>query len=51
MCTFCYYSLFIADILILCVLLFQVIAVIQKLEPMIEYMHFSDQYSGPRQPE
>ena len=30
---------------------FQVVTAIQKLEPMVEYLHFSDQYTGPRQPE
>jgi hypothetical protein len=29
----------------------RVVAAIQKHEPMIEYLHFSDQYVGPRQPE
>lgn len=29
----------------------KVTAAIQKLEPMFEYIHFSDQYVGPRQPE
>lgn len=34
-----------------CVLDSKVVTAIQKLESMLEYVHFSDQYAGPRQPD
>jgi len=34
-----------------CLSFFQVATVINKYDTMVEYLHFSDQYAGPRQPE